>query len=95
MYTLLRTYKAVLCLATNNILGIPSRRISLNKGCTFSIFSEVASTSSLCADSKSYFSLGKYVVIGPSSAISCDHGAILIISEGMTFHSYALLSGDI
>lgn len=95
MYTLLRTYKAALCLATNNILGILSRRISLNKRCTFSIFSEVASTSSLGADSNSYFSLGKNVVIGPSSAISCDHGAILIIKEGTTLHSFALLSGDI
>lgn len=78
-----------------NSFGLLSGRIKLNHRCYISGSSVIARNSSVRVSSDSFVILRHGVVIGPSSIVSAESGFNIVIGSNTTFHSFALVSGDI
>ena len=78
-----------------NFFGKLTGRIKLNPRCYVSRSAVISLGSSVQASSDSSLTLKDGVAIGPSSIISADNGLNIVIGSNTTFHSFALVSGDI
>ena len=78
-----------------NFLGKVSGRIKINSRCYISSSATISRNTSVRASSESIVILNKGVTVGKFSTIFAGSGLDIIIGSNTTFHSFALVSGDI